>query len=540
MPNPMRETSKEKVRNKKEEIKDGKKNDETLFKIVNVFQQLKDKSIQILQHQWKLFSHSSSNHHSLRKEEQDDDEGLITPPYTILRYDEYGKFIPLLQLENYLNKRLMNQEIAIKTICYCLLRQSTIWSYQQSLLINKLNNKLPLSLFFIGPIGSGKLYLSKLIANSQGRPHVLIDLKYFTKENDLNNFVQFTDEYRYKKPKNYLLGQLNCILEQAPNAIIVLNNLEFAHPVIFQFLHQLFRTGFISEQKVYKPTTSKENIEMTAKINENNDTIIEQQQEKQLVQIIDASQAIFICVTAIDDQFVKTILSSGSNDILKKFNNKERKEEDNNNFSSYQYLLEQREDDELPLEEDNLYPIQQKRKKKSTLFDNLTNQYSTLDALDRVIEFRFQVTPLLVQHLNNSCQQQSNQQQEPKCFESFIHQFNAIIPFFAFTDIELCNQIMIQLRSFKSFAFEQKHFLLTWSEDVIIWLMKRYRPSIHLTGLLENHVLTPLAAADHLFKRNDHIHLDVSIEFDKIIVNVLNRRNDLNLNRSLSLVQSKL
>ncbi|EFC50841.1 predicted protein [Naegleria gruberi] len=524
---------------------------------MRVFQELKDKATNMLfQHQyWNLFSSAASNSVPVEASNKfdylGDNNHQIRPPFIIERFDRpimsggkkgvQRKTVPLLQLENYLNKCLVNQEIAIKTVCFCLLRQSTIWSYSYHQLTNenqfisnmednhqiRKQTKIPLSLFLIGPVGCGKIYLSKLIAQSQSRPFVLLDMSYFTEEEDLSNLVQFSDEYRYSEPFNYMLGQLNVILETTPNAVIVFNNMESAHPSVFRFLHQLFRSGIILEQKTRKQSSSLEPGKKEKK----------KDNEDDLVKIIDASQAIFICISVISDQVVKkNILESGPNNLIEKYE-KEKKTIGNwdNGFEGY--------------ENEDAYDYDFKRRMNRTkvappppsskFVDQVTSSYSTIDALDRVIEFRHQITPILVDHLNNS-NKSTEESKQPKCFDAFLHQFNAIIPFFAFSDIELCNQIVTQLNVFSTFAFTQKRFKMTWSEDVVIWLMKRYRPSLTVTGVLENHILTPLAASDHLFAENDHIHLEVSPELDRVSVVVLNRRDDIQLRRSLNVIQSKL
>ncbi|KAF0983740.1 hypothetical protein FDP41_007655 [Naegleria fowleri] len=582
--------------------------------IGQVFQSLREKvSTLLFNHQyWNLFSQASSSSSTDKSKMHENEShiqfiGQIRPPFIIERFDKpqvnnngkkmiVRKIVPLLQLENYLNKCLVNQEIAIKTICYCLLRQSTIWSYSYHQLSSSSENseqtqdelqkkqfmkktKIPLSLFFIGPLGVGKLYISRLIAQSQGRPFVLFDMNYFTEEESLSNLVQFSDEYRYNQPFNYMLGQLNVVLETAPNAVIVFNNMEYAHPSIFRFLHQLFRAGLILEQKSRKDVNYKaqhsgslatdQSLESSA--NKRTDkkkatADIKKPLEEELVRVIDASQAIFICISVISDQMVKkNILENGPNTLIDKYE-QEKKSVQNNNYqsqSSYSASQFPYEDTYLNNDENEFSTLQFKPMKKqsqlrkpstltdraSTLNSTTTNSttgyleqvssaYSAIDALDRVIEFRHHITPFLVDHLNNSNKSEENKM--PKCFDAFLHQFNAIVPFFAFSDVELCHQIITQLSTFSSFANSQKCYKLTWSEDVVIWLMKRYRPSLTVTGVLENHVLTPLAAADHLFSPHDHIHLEVSPELDRISITVLNRRDDTQLRRDLSLIQSKL
>ncbi|KAG2393669.1 hypothetical protein C9374_007200 [Naegleria lovaniensis] len=584
--------------------------------MAQVFQSLRDKvSTVLFNHQyWNLFSQastSSSLHASKMHENENHGQliGQVRPPFIIERFDKphvnHGKkvivrkIVPLLQLENYLNKCLVNQEIAIKTICYCLLRQSTIWSYSYHQLssTNSENSepsqdelpkkpfiqktKIPLSLFFIGPLGVGKLYISRLIAQSQGRPFVLFDMNYFTEEESLSNLVQFSDEYRYNRPFNYMLGQLNVVLETAPNAVIVFNNMEYAHPSVFRFLHQLFRAGVILEQKSRKdisynaqqhsvsltPTGQSSEPSVNKRLDKKTATAdIKKPLEEELVRVIDASQAIFICISVISDQMVKkNILENGPNTLIDKYEREKKNIQSTNHWQSQSFNTSQfpYEDPYLNNDENEYSTTSFKPMKKSSssvlrkssvmtdrtlsttnataspsYLEQVSSVYSAIDALDRVIEFRHHITPFLVDHLNNSNTSEENKM--PKCFDAFLHQFNAIVPFFAFSDIELCHQIITQLSTFASFANSQKCYKLTWSEDVVIWLMKRYRPSLTVTGVLENHVLTPLAAADHLFSSHDHIHLEVSPELDRISINVLNRRDDTQLRRDLSLIQSKL
>src|SRR5690606_26418642 len=84
-------------------------------------------AIAILRHfLWPSFNYSS--------------ESSPSPPLYIQTFA--NEKVPLRSLESYLQKHLVDQEVAIKTVCHTLLRQSTIWSN---------GNDKPLVFLFLGP-----------------------------------------------------------------------------------------------------------------------------------------------------------------------------------------------------------------------------------------------------------------------------------------------------------------------------------------------------------------------------------------------------
>ncbi|KAL0484737.1 caseinolytic peptidase B protein [Acrasis kona] len=423
-----------------------------------------------------------------------------------------------IRLEAFLRSMLIDQHLAIKTLCYALIRQSTIWNYQQGA---RGPTAVPSCFLFVGPGGVGKIYLSKCLAQAQKRPFVYFDMKLFKKQSS-----KFINDHDQLDRKNQQPGQLNVVLKRAPNAVIVLNHIELADAKIFSTLFELFQQGAI--YKTLTSVTSKKDAPVTTTTT--------------TIPILDASRCVFICMTDISDEVVKEFISTTTTKPVQS-----HPEHIQPPHQSVQYRNEEQPPSHKqasPLTEErrnlNRRPIARRIQKQEPLTIDPTslmlhddNEQTMDDALDSIVEFRYKITPILSDHLN-----QSN---TAKCHDAFIERFNAIVPFFEFDGIRLKTSILNELNTFRRITENNVRSLrLTWSEDVVIWLMKRYRPTLSIQGLLENHILTQLAACDLLFKIGDHIHLSVDVDQDKVSIQVLNRRNEEQVKQNIEQVRSKL
>jgi hypothetical protein len=440
------------------------------------------------------------------------------------------------KLEQYLKSILVEQHLAIKSVCYALIRNSTIWNYQQGSSDDSRSKTLPPTFLFVGPGGVGKIYLAKALAQAQIRPFVYFDMKLF-----INTPDKFLSDFLSDRDNVTADGQLNVVLKQAPNAVIVLNHLELADAKLFHLLFELWQRGSINKTVTARVLDNKRDKQIT----------------QATVSVIDASKAIFICITDVEDAVVKNLISSSIiHQPQPRMHVVHRKK------------IEDEEDEERP-------PARQEKKTKNDqlnmMFANgrerrthdptpktlnrsirhnedLMNQadedgFSPLDALDSIVEFRHKIAPILVDHFNKAGN--ADDARIAKCHDAFVQRFNAIIPFFEFDSKQLKKSILVQLKHFADQCAtvsptNQRQLKLTWGEDVVIWLMKRYRPSLSVQGLLENHVLTLLAACDDLFHNGDHIHLSVSMDDLRLYIQIMNQREDVKLKQNLTALRSKL
>eukprot|EP01080_Neovahlkampfia_damariscottae_P009895 gene9895-2217_t len=147
----------------------------------------------------------------------------------------------------------------------------------------------------------------------------------------------------------------------------------------------------------------------------------------------------------------------------------------------------------------------------NNLINNSTNHENNI--LDELNEFRFYITPLLNNHLKLKD-------------VSFLNRINLIVPFFQFSNNELFKSFNNLLKQVEKKGKEELNLTITWSESVIFFLIKKYRPTIiKLNLIIENHILNLLALNYDNIKKDDHIHLDVDLKNNKIILKYPKRNN---------------
>ncbi len=138
----------------------------------------------------------------------------------------------VIRLEEYLKSRIIGQQEAIQDISNTIKRS-------QAGLTNK--NKPLGSFLFLGPSGVGKTELSKTLA------------KFLF--NDDKNIIRINmNEYMDKlaiprligEPQGHV-GRLTESIKNNPYSIILLNEIEKAHPTVFEILIQILDTGIITD-----------------------------------------------------------------------------------------------------------------------------------------------------------------------------------------------------------------------------------------------------------------------------------------------------
>jgi ATP-dependent Clp protease ATP-binding subunit ClpC len=138
-------------------------------------------------------------------------------------------------LENY----IVGQHDALKTIASAIKRSST----------GVADPNLPLGSFiFLGPTGVGKTELAKVLAKEvYGREEALvkIDMSEFMEKHNVSRLVG--------APPGYVgyedAGKLTETIRRQPYSVVLLDEIEKAHPDVFNMLLQIMEDGYITDAK---------------------------------------------------------------------------------------------------------------------------------------------------------------------------------------------------------------------------------------------------------------------------------------------------
>jgi len=155
-----------------------------------------------------------------------------------IKTEERGK---LINLEKILHQRVVDQDEAIKAIAEAIrMRRAEV----------TLESRKPIGSFlFLGPTGVGKTETAKTLAETYfGSDHLMIRF-------DMSEYQNKFDVYRFiGDPKSGLPGQLVEAVKNNPFALILLDEIEKAHPDILNLFLQVLDEGFITDvfgQKIY-------------------------------------------------------------------------------------------------------------------------------------------------------------------------------------------------------------------------------------------------------------------------------------------------
>ena len=174
-------------------------------------------------------------------------------PVTRLTQSETEK---ILKAEEYLHKRIIGQEEAVKVIAKALRRSRTGLS----------NPNRPIGGFlFLGPTGVGKTELAKTLATFLfGDEEAMIRL-------DMSEYMEkFTVSRLIGAPPGYVGyeegGQLTEAVRRRPYSVIVLDEFEKAHPDIYNILLQVLDEGQLTDNLGHKVNFKNTIIIMTSNI----------------------------------------------------------------------------------------------------------------------------------------------------------------------------------------------------------------------------------------------------------------------------------
>jgi ATP-dependent Clp protease ATP-binding subunit ClpA len=137
-------------------------------------------------------------------------------------------------LEKNLRNKVFGQEKAIETLLdKVFISQAGLKSF----------NKPVGSFLFVGPTGVGKTEVAKQLATNMGVKLVRFDMSEFQEKHSVSKFIG--------APPGYVgfddnAGQLITNLQEHPNCVLLLDEVEKAHPDVLTVMLQLMDNGFIT------------------------------------------------------------------------------------------------------------------------------------------------------------------------------------------------------------------------------------------------------------------------------------------------------
>ena len=150
-----------------------------------------------------------------------------------------GEAEKLLHLEQELAKRVIGQEFAITAVSDAIRRSRSGLS----------DPARPLGVFlFIGPTGVGKTELAKALAIqlfNQEEALIRLDMSEYMEKHTVSKLIGSPPGYiGYEEG-----GQLTEALRRRPYAVVLLDEIEKAHPDVFNILLQVFDDGRLTDSK---------------------------------------------------------------------------------------------------------------------------------------------------------------------------------------------------------------------------------------------------------------------------------------------------
>jgi ATP-dependent Clp protease ATP-binding subunit ClpC len=145
----------------------------------------------------------------------------------------------LLDLEAFLKKRLIGQDEAIECVCRRLLMAHT----------GLVRRWGPLAIFlFLGPTGVGKTELSRLLAEflfGSAADMIRLDMSEYMEEQSTAKLIGSPPGYIGYEEEGQLTGKLR----SKPYSVVLLDEIEKAHPRVFDLFLQVFDDGRLTDAK---------------------------------------------------------------------------------------------------------------------------------------------------------------------------------------------------------------------------------------------------------------------------------------------------
>jgi len=170
-----------------------------------------------------------------------------------------GEMEKLIHLEDELHKRVVGQDEAVEAVAYAIRRSRTGLS----------NEKRPIGSFlFLGTTGVGKTELAKALADYLFNDENLmtrIDMSEYQERHAVSRLVGAPPGYvGYDEG-----GQLTEAVRRKPYSVVLLDEIEKAHPDVFNILLQVLEDGHLTDSKGRVANFKNTIIIMTSNIGSN-------------------------------------------------------------------------------------------------------------------------------------------------------------------------------------------------------------------------------------------------------------------------------
>lgn len=145
----------------------------------------------------------------------------------------------LLEMESFLKKRVISQNEAIERMCQRLLMAHAGLAHRRG----------PLGVFlFLGPTGVGKTELARSVAAflfGSENDMIRLDMSEFMEEHSVAKLIGSPPGYVGYEEQGQLTGKLR----SKPYSIVLLDEIEKAHPRVFDLFLQVFDEGRLTDSK---------------------------------------------------------------------------------------------------------------------------------------------------------------------------------------------------------------------------------------------------------------------------------------------------
>lgn len=188
------------------------------------------------------------------------------PIYEILKDNKKT----ISQIESYLKDTIIGQEEAINKLI----------NITKRIKLGYKDNKC-ISLLFNGPSGVGKTKLATTFGGLISKQKVIkLDMSEYSDASSISKFTGSNAGYVGYEDNKYILSKI----KDNPNALIILDEIDKAHPKIINLLYQILEDGIISDAKNNYINFKNNIIIMTTNLGKNNNSIGFNTNEKEINQ----------------------------------------------------------------------------------------------------------------------------------------------------------------------------------------------------------------------------------------------------------------